>query len=185
MTYSIVSPRILPFTTIYFSIGYLVYKYKLLFVYCTPLYFSPGRSADAEDVPADRPYESRGQAWPLAFNRIAWGMLIFQTFMLSSSRFFLFATRTLAHFPWPSGLFIVRKAFLLAGLVVPLMVATVYTTLQIQKVYAPLSRYVNLSQACEVSHGAADDVVRMRRGHPVTRSQVCRILAHRPLWAHC
>lgn len=34
MTYSIISPLVLPFATLYFAIAYLVYKYKLLFVYC-------------------------------------------------------------------------------------------------------------------------------------------------------
>lgn len=34
VTYSIISPLILPFATLYFGIAYLVYKYKLLFVYC-------------------------------------------------------------------------------------------------------------------------------------------------------
>lgn len=34
MTYSIITPLILPFTTLYFGIAYLVYKYKFLFVYC-------------------------------------------------------------------------------------------------------------------------------------------------------
>ncbi|KAL8280604.1 hypothetical protein RQP46_006927 [Phenoliferia psychrophenolica] len=132
LTYSVISPLILPFATLYFGMAYLVYKYKLLFVYY-------------------RPYESRGQAWPLAFNRIAWGMIIFQVFMM--------------------GLFVVRKAFLLAGLVLPLLVATAYSTYKMHEIYAPLARYVNLSQACEVSHGGASDIVKLRRGHPVTRSQ--------------
>lgn len=34
LTYSIIAPMILPFTTLYFGLAYLVYKYKLLFVYC-------------------------------------------------------------------------------------------------------------------------------------------------------
>ncbi|KAK4703754.1 calcium permeable stress-gated cation channel, partial [Phenoliferia sp. Uapishka_3] len=132
LTYSIISPLILPFATLYFGLAYLVYKYKLLFVYY-------------------RPYESRGQAWPLAFNRISWALIIFQGFM--------------------GGLLLVRKAFLLSGLVVPLLAATAYSTWKMHAVYAPLSRYVNLSQACEVSHGSPSDIIKLRRGHPVTRSQ--------------
>lgn len=69
------------------------------------------------------------------------------------------------------GLFVVRKAFLLAGLVLPLLVATAYSTYRMHAIYAPLARYVNLSQACDVSHGGASDIVKLRRGHPVTRSQ--------------
>ncbi|KAM0746908.1 DUF221-domain-containing protein [Meredithblackwellia eburnea MCA 4105] len=131
VTYSIITPLILPFTTLYFGLAYLVYKYKLLFVYY-------------------RPYESRGQAWPLAFNRIGWGLLIFQVFML--------------------GLFIVRKAFLLAGLIVPLLIGTTYFSYRTSRTYGPLARFVNLSQACEVAHSDVGKL-QLRRGQPVTRSQ--------------
>lgn len=34
LTYSIISPIILPFATLYFGLAYLVYKYRLLFVFC-------------------------------------------------------------------------------------------------------------------------------------------------------
>ncbi|KAI6026538.1 hypothetical protein BKA83DRAFT_4244721 [Pisolithus microcarpus] len=43
--YSVVQPLIVIFGAIYFGVGYLVYKYKLLFVFF-------------------KPYESQGQAWP-------------------------------------------------------------------------------------------------------------------------
>ncbi|KAM0790961.1 hypothetical protein ACM66B_004266 [Microbotryomycetes sp. NB124-2] len=132
MTYSIISPLVLPFTTLYFGIAYLVYKYKFLFVYY-------------------RPYESRGQAWPLAFNRMGWALLIMQLFMFA--------------------LFTFRKAFLLSGSLIPLFIGTAYTTWSIGDSYSGLSKYVNLSQACEVTSGAAGDVVRLRRGHPVTSKQ--------------
>ncbi|GAA5968552.1 hypothetical protein JCM11641_007678 [Rhodosporidiobolus odoratus] len=133
LTYSIITPIILPFTALYFGLAYLVYKYRFLFVFY-------------------RPYESRGQAWPLAYNRVGLALILFQVFML--------------------GLFTVRKAFLLSGLVIPLLVATAYTIWRLGATYAPLSRFVNLSQACEAEHGAgAEDVVKLRRGHPVTTSQ--------------
>lgn len=132
LCYSIISPRILPFTTLYFGIAYLVYKYKLLFVYY-------------------RPYESRGQAWPITFNRIALGILIFQTFMLS--------------------LFIFRQAILLAALMAPLILGTLYTSFRIHNTYKPLSQFVNLSQASEVASTEGGDIMKLRKGHPVTRSQ--------------
>ncbi|GAA5866760.1 hypothetical protein JCM1840_004257 [Sporobolomyces johnsonii] len=133
ITYSIITPVILPFTCLYFGLAYLVYKYRFLFVFY-------------------RPYESRGQAWPIAYNRVGLALLIFQVFML--------------------GLFTVHKAFLLAGLMVPLVVSTIYTIYRIGKTYAPLAKFVNLSQACEVTHGTGtEDVVQLRKGHPVTRSQ--------------
>ncbi|BGP27145.1 hypothetical protein JCM10295v2_006109 [Rhodotorula toruloides] len=133
LTYSIITPLILPFATLYFGLAYLTYKYRFLFVFY-------------------RPYESRGQAWPLAYNRVGLGLLIFQVFML--------------------GFFTVRKAFLLVVLMVPLLASTVYTIWRLYRTYVPLSRFVNLSQACEVTNGAgADDIVKLRKGHPVTRSQ--------------
>ncbi|GAA5863074.1 hypothetical protein JCM8547_002789 [Rhodosporidiobolus lusitaniae] len=130
LTYSIITPLILPFATLYFGLAYLVYKYRFLFVFY-------------------RPYESRGQAWPLAYNRVGLGLLIFQVFML--------------------GLFTARKAFLLSGLMIPLLAGTSYTIYRIGRVYGPLAHYVSLSQACESA--GVDDVVKLRQGHPVTNSQ--------------
>ncbi|MCO5565398.1 hypothetical protein L7F22_019071 [Adiantum nelumboides] len=62
--YSIVTPLITVFAMIYFALAYLVYKYKLLFVFY-------------------RSYESRGQAWPLSSMRCLWALLLFQIFQLS------------------------------------------------------------------------------------------------------
>lgn len=62
--YSIVTPLITVFVTIYFGLAYLVYKYKLLFVFY-------------------RSYESRGQAWPLSSMRCLWALILFQIFQLS------------------------------------------------------------------------------------------------------
>ncbi|KPV72603.1 uncharacterized protein RHOBADRAFT_29756 [Rhodotorula graminis WP1] len=133
MTYSIIVPLILPFATLYFGLAYLVYKYRFLFVFY-------------------RPYESRGQAWPLAFNRVGFGVLLFQVFML--------------------GLFTVGKDFLLVVLMIPLLAGTAYTIWRLGATYAPLARYVNLSQACESGQGTgAEDVVKLRQGHPVTAGQ--------------
>ncbi|GAA5868559.1 hypothetical protein JCM3774_005428 [Rhodotorula dairenensis] len=133
ITYSIITPLILPFAMLYFGLAYFVYKYRFLFVFY-------------------RPYESRGQAWPLAYNRVGLGLLIFQVFML--------------------GLFIVRKVFLLVILMMPLVAGTVYTVWHMGKMYEPLARFVNLSQACEVTNGdGTNDVEQLRKGHPVTKSQ--------------
>ncbi|BGP55728.1 hypothetical protein JCM8202v2_003335 [Rhodotorula sphaerocarpa] len=133
ITYSIITPLILPFATLYFGLAYFVYKYRFLFVFY-------------------RPYESRGQAWPLAYNRVGVGLMIFQVFML--------------------GLFTVRKVFLLVVLMVPLVAGTAYTIWHIGRMYRPLARYVNLSQACEVTNGEGSaDVTQLHAGHPVTKSQ--------------
>ncbi|ORY27742.1 hypothetical protein BCR39DRAFT_536914 [Naematelia encephala] len=62
LVYSVVSPLVLFFGAGYFGVAYLVYKYKLLFVYF-------------------KPYESNGEAWRISFARLLWGLLIFQVFM--------------------------------------------------------------------------------------------------------
>lgn len=74
-------------------------------------------------------------------------------------------------FLWFLGLFTVRKAFLLSALMVPLMLSTIYASYRIHKLYRPLSKFVNLSQACNITNGSPGDIVKLRRGHPVTRSQ--------------
>lgn len=53
LIYSVVSPLILPFGAIYFGMGYLVYKYKLLFGATSSLTWheSPERAADTPPPP--------------------------------------------------------------------------------------------------------------------------------------
>jgi hypothetical protein len=56
LIYSVVSPLILPFGAIYFGMGYLVYKYKLLFGATSSLTWheSPERAADTPPPPLSR-----------------------------------------------------------------------------------------------------------------------------------
>ncbi|KAK2460006.1 hypothetical protein APHAL10511_008012 [Amanita phalloides] len=63
LLYSVVQPLIVVFGAIYFGINYIVYKYKLLFVFY-------------------KPYESQGQAWPITFMRCIWGVIIYLLFMI-------------------------------------------------------------------------------------------------------
>lgn len=81
------------------------------------------------------------------------------------------------------GLFLLREAALLAILMAPLLLFTVYTSFSLHNRFQPLSKFVNLAQAAEVKRaqsteqtpyeaGAlASDVERLRKGHPVTPSQ--------------
>lgn len=69
LLYSVISPLILIFGAIYFGMGYLVYKYKLIYVFVNP-------------------YESSGDAWPTTFARLIWGVVLLQVFMTG-----LFAAR--------------------------------------------------------------------------------------------
>ncbi|TFK94670.1 DUF221-domain-containing protein [Polyporus arcularius HHB13444] len=133
LLYSVIQPLILVFGAIYFGVAYVVYKYKLLFVFY-------------------KPYESQGQAWPITFVRLIWGVLIFIIFM--------------------SGMFIVKKSFILATLLAPLLAGTLLWWYYTDKQFRPLSKFVSLSSVHEVERGEESaDVIRLRAGHPVTWSQ--------------
>ncbi|KAL1713458.1 hypothetical protein EV715DRAFT_211667 [Schizophyllum commune] len=133
LLYSVTQPLIVVFGALYFGIGYVVYKYKLLFVFY-------------------KPYESRGQAWPITFIRLIWGVVIFQIFMV--------------------GFFLLKKAYIISTIMIPLLGFTVIWTWWVDRTLAPLSKFVSLSSVCEVERGEETaDVVRLRAGHPVTWSQ--------------
>ncbi|KAF9527187.1 hypothetical protein CPB83DRAFT_876524 [Crepidotus variabilis] len=133
LLYSVVQPLIVIFGAIYFGVGYVVYKYKLLFVFY-------------------KPYESQGQAWPITFVRLIWGIIIFLLFMI--------------------GIFTLRQSYILSSLLVPLLLFTLVFSYFTHKSLSPLSQYVALSSVFEVQRGEEiEDVVRLREGHPVTWSQ--------------
>jgi len=151
LLYSIIQPIILIFGAAYFGLGYVVYKYKLLFGNSLSLFYIRITSLSLVLV-FYKPYESQGQAWPITFVRLTWGILIFQVFM--------------------TGIFLLNKGIVLASLMVPLIIGTVIWCWYSDKCFQPLSKYVNLSSVCEVQRGEeTDDVSRLRAGHPVTWSQ--------------
>lgn len=133
MLYSVVQPLIVIFGAIYFGVGYTVYKYKLLFVFY-------------------KPYESQGQAWPITFIRLIWGVVVFLVFMI--------------------GMFILKKAYIMSSLLAPLLIGTVVWSWYVDRTLRPLSMHVSLSSVCEVERGEdTAEVMRLREGHPVTWSQ--------------
>ncbi|TFY73230.1 hypothetical protein EWM64_g10782, partial [Hericium alpestre] len=133
LLYSISQPLILIFGAIYFGVAYVVYKYKLLFVFY-------------------KPYESQGQAWPITFTRLIWGVVIFLVFM--------------------TGNFILNRGFILSTLIAPLIAGTIAWSWYIDKKFRPLSKYASLSSVYEVERGEeSEDIMRLRAGHPVTWSQ--------------
>ncbi|GLB41104.1 putative cytosolic domain of 10TM putative phosphate transporter [Lyophyllum shimeji] len=133
LLYSVVQPLILVFGAFYFGMAYIVYKYKLLFVFY-------------------KPYESQGQAWPITFVRLIWGVVIFLLFMI--------------------GIFTLRQSFIISSLLLPLLAATIIWSWYVQKTFKPLSKFVSLSSVCEVQRGEETaDVLRLKAGHPVTWSQ--------------
>ncbi|KZP27711.1 DUF221-domain-containing protein [Athelia psychrophila] len=133
MLYSVVQPLIVIFGAIYFGVAYIVYKYKLLFVFY-------------------KPYESQGQAWPITFVRLIWGVVMFQVFM--------------------EGILTLKGAIISALLLLPLLAGTILWAWHMHRNFEPLSRFVSLSSVCEVQRGEETaDVTRLRAGHPVSWSQ--------------
>ncbi|KAK7686413.1 hypothetical protein QCA50_010637 [Cerrena zonata] len=126
LLYSVIQPLIVIFGAVYFGVGYVVYKYKLLFVFY-------------------KPYESQGQAWPITFIRLIWGVVIFITFMI--------------------GIFILRSSYILSFLLTPLLFGTMVWSWYTYKKFRPLSKYVNLSSVSEVQRGEdSAEVQRLRSG---------------------
>lgn len=152
MLYSVVQPLIVIFGAIYFGMAYIVYKYKLLF---GPYNFSlPSTISLLTSCCAVfyKPYESQGQAWPITFVRLIWGVIMFQVFM--------------------EGILTLKKAYISALLLLPLLTGTILWAWYIHKTFEPLSRFVSLSSVFEVQRGEETaDVTRLRAGHPVTWSQ--------------
>ncbi|KAG6888436.1 hypothetical protein C0995_008253 [Termitomyces sp. Mi166 len=133
LLYSVVQPLIVVFGALYFGIGYVVYKYKLLFVFY-------------------KPYESQGQAWPITFIRLIWGVVIFQVFMI--------------------GIFTLRQSYIISSLLAPLLIGTLVWSWYVDKSFKPLSKFVSLSSVFEVQRGEETaDVMQLKAGHPVTWSQ--------------
>lgn len=150
LLYSVIQPLILVFGAVYFGVAYVVYKYKLLF---GALLRCALASAISDFCAVFyKPYESQGQAWPITFVRLIWGVLIFILFMV--------------------GMFVVKKSFILATMLAPLLAGTLLWWYHTDKQFRPLSKYVSLSSAHEVERGEESaDVIRLRAGHPVTWSQ--------------
>ncbi|KAI1316467.1 hypothetical protein EDD11_009957 [Mortierella claussenii] len=87
LIYSCIKPLILLFGSIFFALGYIVFKYQLLYVLF-------------------HPYEADGRTWPMVYNRITLGLLIFQSTML--------------------GLFMLKQSYILGALLIPLPIGTIW-----------------------------------------------------------
>lgn len=150
MLYSVVQPLIVIFGALYFGVAYIVYKYKLLFGVYPRLI--PYERLTSHSSVFYKPYESQGQAWPITFVRLIWGVVIFLVFMI--------------------GIFTLRQSYVLSSLLVPLLAGTLIWSWYVDKGLKPLSEFVSLSSVFEVQRGEeAVDVTRLKMGHPVTWSQ--------------
>lgn len=106
-----------------------------------------------------KPYESQGQAWPLTFVRLIWGVMIFLIFMTG---FFLLQNTYASS----------KLSYVITIMLVPLIAGTLLWSWYVDKALKPLSEFVSLSSVFEVERGEETaDVSRLRAGHPVTWSQ--------------
>lgn len=99
-----------------------------------------------------KPYESSGAAWRITYSRLLWGVFIFQLFM--------------------TGLFTLSRHYVLSLALFPLILYTAYWSYTLYESFRPLSKFIALSNICEVERGeAAEEVVGVRNQETVTRSQ--------------
>ncbi|KAG0341801.1 hypothetical protein BG000_007984 [Podila horticola] len=105
LIYSCIQPLILVFGVAYFAMGSLVYKYQLLYVFF-------------------HPNESGGLTWPMVYNRIVLGLMIFQTTML--------------------GLFMLKKSFMFGSLIVPLLIGTAWFWYWTTEAYKNSAKFIPL-----------------------------------------
>ncbi|KAF9213089.1 hypothetical protein BGZ59_005947 [Podila verticillata] len=105
LIYSTLRPLILVFGIIYFAVAYVVYKYQLLYVFF-------------------HPNESGGQMWPMVYNRITVGLLIFQLTMV--------------------GLFMLKQAYFFGIFLAPLPAGTVWFWYWTTNAYKLTAKYVPL-----------------------------------------
>ncbi|KAG9071375.1 hypothetical protein KI688_005586 [Linnemannia hyalina] len=105
LIYSCMKPIILLFGLLYFTLGYVVYKYQILYIFF-------------------RPNESNGEIWPMVYNRIMIGLLIFQSTMV--------------------GVLMLKKSYIFGALLVPLPFGTVWFWVWTTKAYKVTAQYVPL-----------------------------------------
>lgn len=71
-----------------------------------------------------------------------------------------------------TGIFILRKSYILSSLLLPLFGGTLVWWWYMDKTFRPLSKYISLNSICEVQRGEdSAEVARLKAGHPVTWSQ--------------
>lgn len=131
LMYSVIQPLILIFGAIYFGIAYVVYKYKVLFVFY-------------------KPYESKGEAWPITFARLMWGIVLFQVLMI--------------------GIFTLSKSVVLSTLMLPLLAVTAYWGWHMQRECRPYAKFAELDKVFGAQRNGADAMTRSQAEEHITAS---------------
>lgn len=104
-----------------------------------------------------KPYESRGQAWSTAFSRMVLGIVLFEVFM--------------------TGLFLLKKAYIIASCMTPVIIFTIYWSWRMYQRFEPLATYVSLSLIAEVQKGESAERV-LRVGYDALEGEVTRSQAY-------
>lgn len=108
MSYSVLAPLITPFVAIYFGFGYIAWMHQMLCVY----------------IPV---YSCGGRMWPIVFNRIIAGMIVFHLLM--------------------SGVLSLKESYAASLAMLPLPVITILFFLFIQQHCVKPSLYLSLNMA--------------------------------------
>lgn len=152
LLYSVVQPLIVVFGAFYFGIAYVVYKYKLLFGAFRSMQARMAIHSSFRSEVFYKPYESRGEAWPITFVRLIWGVVIFLLFM--------------------TGIFTLKESYIMSFLLLPLLAGTLLWSWYVAKALTPLTKHVSLNSVFDVQRGEETaEVLSLRAGHPVTWSQ--------------
>lgn len=108
ISYSVLAPLITPFVVLYFGFGYIAWMHQVLCVY----------------IPV---YSTGGRMWPIVFNRIIAGMIVFHLLM--------------------TGVLSLKESFIAAGFMLPLPVITILFFLFIQQHCLKPSMYLSINMA--------------------------------------
>lgn len=108
ISYSVLAPLITPFLVLYFGFGYIAWMHQILCVY----------------IPV---YSTGGRMWPIVFNRIIAGMIVFHLLM--------------------TGVLSLKESFVAAGFMLPLPVITILFFLFIQQHCLKPSMYLSINMA--------------------------------------
>ena len=117
LSYSVMKPLILIAGLVYFCIGYMVYKYQLLYGICS----LPNLLSEA----MAHLHHSTGALWIMITRRVIVGMVFYQIAMI--------------------GLLSLRKAYILSSMIFPLPFLTVFVlAYNIDHSFGPLMRFIAL-----------------------------------------
>lgn len=111
-----------------------------------------------------KPYESQGQAWPITFVRLMWGIVIFQVLM--------------------TGIFTLEGYFTLSAIMTPLIFFTMWWGWSTYEHFKGLSSFVSLSSVSDVQRGEdSEDMARLRAGAGIvswSQRSVCLLSGMNP-----